>query len=69
MSDYLSILFALLIFIITFFIKKEGFYNPSKEDQRPFNMESHSYDGDLFQSEKILYDMVNSLPESEKKII
>jgi hypothetical protein len=69
MINNLILLVVLLLFILTFFMnnKNEGFYDPSKEDQRPFNMDDHSYDGDLFQSEKLLYDMINNLPESEKK--
>ncbi len=59
MIDNLVLVVICLVFILTFYIDKtEGFYDPTKDDQRLFNMESHAYDGDLFQSEKLLYDMI-----------
>ena len=68
MIHNLIILVAVLLFILTFYIDSnhnEGFYDPIKADQRPFGMDDHSYDGDLFQAEKILYDLINKLPQSK----
>lgn len=58
-----SLIIAVLLFIVTLlFYSYEGFYNPYKSDQRPYEMEDHSYDGDLFQAETILYTMISKIP-------
>jgi hypothetical protein len=64
-----NIIIALLILISTFFIKelfREGYYDSSKIDQIPFGNEDHSYDGDLFQSEKIIFNLINGLDTSNE---
>jgi hypothetical protein len=65
----IEILVALLLFILTLVIIRieEGFYDPSKEDQRLFGMEDHSYDGDLFQSETLLYNSIKKMEEGDLK--
>jgi hypothetical protein len=69
MIHNLIIVAACLLFILTFYIDKtEGFYDPTKDDQRLFEMDNHAYDGDLFQSEKLLYDMIIGLDASEKNL-
>ena len=66
----IELLIAIILFIVTYVILRidEGFYDPSKEDQRPFEMEDHSYDGDLFQAEKILYDSIIKLGSDKSEI-
>jgi hypothetical protein len=69
MSNKYTILFAIILFISLGYLSRimtEGFYDPTKEDQRPFGVDDHSYDGDLYQAEKIIFDRINEL--DSKKI-
>ena len=71
MNNKYNILIAIILFVLFGFLSKiltEGFYDPTKPDQRPFELEDHSYDGDLFQSEKILYDMINNLETNKPNV-
>ena len=64
------ILVLILLILITFYeisLKTESFYNASKPDQRPFEMEDHTYDGDLVQAEKILYTMIKGVKNNVLK--
>jgi len=71
MIHYLVFSVAFLILILTFYLDRnkrigyEGFYDPSKPDQRPFEMEDHTYDPNLFQAEGILYDTISNLDSTK----
>lgn len=71
MNSKYNILIAIILFISLSYLSRiwiEGFYDPSKSDQRLFGMDDHSYDGDLFQSEKILYDTINNLESNKQNV-
>ncbi len=60
MIQNLFLVLAILLFILSFYLnKKEGFYNPMKDHEITDGMESHRYDGDLYQAESLLYELIN----------
>jgi len=70
MIQNLFLILAILLFALTFYLnKKEGYYNPMNDADITYGMESHRYDGDLFQAESLLYLLIQNTKDSNANIV